>query len=216
MSKIFSVNHLVLIGAAAMAATLAVLGAGCSDKPKGPTTSYADPSSIQAHNLPYTSAYLNYFGTLTETKMYAVNRTGEVDFILEANNTVHDKESYTYDKTSFNYTGNADEVYSPGVTLLKFPFKTGDSWEWKGYYRLGGRDRSARATITTSGVRLLTLVGEFDTILVVCKLEIESGSIEPVQKEMKFWFAPGKGLIQREIEHSMSRLPMPTRSDDEG
>ena len=204
----------MLFGAAALIATLAVLGIGCSQKADGKTARY-DAKSMQAHKLPYTEAYINYAGTLSEAKMSAVNRSGEVDFLFMIDGTLHEKESYKYDDESFRFTRCNDEIYSPGLTLLQFPFNAGDEWTWSGLYRIGDRDRKASAVIKTSSERLYTLAGEFDTVLVVCELEIESGSIEPVYKELKFWFVPGKGLIRRESQHSPSREPMEPRQDSD-
>ena len=208
-------KNLLLFGAAALIATLATLGTGCSKKPSGSTTRYT-AKDMQAHKLPYTKAYINYGGSLAETNMSAVNRSGEVDFLFMVDGTLHEKESYKYDDKSFRFTGDAGDQYSPGITLLLFPFEAGDDWMWSGVYVMAGRDpKKASAKITTSSERLTTLAGEYDTVLVVCDLKIESGSIDPVHKELKFWFAPGKGLIRREIEFSPSREPMEPRPDSE-
>lgn len=215
MNSSLSVKNLVLFAAAALTATVATLFIGCSQKPDVSNTQYT-AQDMQAHKLPYTKAYINYGGSLAETNVSAVNRSGEVDFLFMVDGTLHERESYKYDDESFRFAGDAGDKYSPGITLLKFPFNAGDEWTWSGAYRIGDQeDKSASAKITTSSERLATLAGEYDTVMVVVDLEIESGSINPVHKELKFWFVPGTGLIRREIEHSTSREPMQPRPDSE-
>ena len=187
----------------------------CSKQQTGSEGHFSDAEAIQAHSLPYTRAYINYQGMLTESKVSAISRTGEVDFLFEVDDQIHIKESYSYDEKTFRYLGDADEHYSPGITLLQFPFDTGDSWQWSGQYSFDETQYDSKAEIKTASERLTTLAGEYDTIVVTCNLEIDSGSLSPVLKELKFWIVPGKGIVRREIQFGASREPMPNVSEDE-
>lgn len=173
---------------------------------------YERNSQINPQRLPYSDAYFLPVGIIVETVMSSDESPGAVDFALTSKGTLIDVEHYRYDETSFNYIGNDDETFEPGIPLLKYPFSVGDEWKWSGLYKFGGKDRKASAKIKTTSEVLNTVVGQFSTIKVTADLEIESGIGSIVQFPLVFWIAPDKGIIKREFPYSGTREPMPLKT----
>lgn len=201
---------LILAGALTFTVSLAVMGCFGSKHGAAKGDLFVSNEELQTYALPYSNAYLILGGTPHETKMVSDKTSSKVSFTLSAHGTALDEENYSFDSKAFNYLGNKSYgEFSPGISILKFPFNVGDSWEWSGTYLFGGKDRAASANVSTDAEKLNTVAGEFNAVKVTVALEIESGGMSPVKQDLVFWFAPNRGLVRREFEYSGTREPMP-------
>lgn len=127
---------------------------------------------------------------------------------LLAHGQVLETETYRVQESSFDLVSAAGEKYSEPLSLLKFPFRVGDSWNWVGTMSAGEAPHKATAAITTtSETVLMPTAGATPAILVVVDLSISGGGPTPAKRKMRFWFSEGKGLIRRQFGDASSREP---------
>lgn len=94
--------------------------------------------------------------------------------------------------------GSLGDFFEPPIPLLKFPMTVGDQWTWTGE-NLSGDLHKASAKITTSE--------QPTTVRVQVELALDSGTGVPAKRTMTFVFAPGRGVVRREIGESSTRIP---------
>lgn len=176
-------------------------------------TSYKSNDEIKPYTQPYSDAYLLFGSATLETKLVTKVTPGSVQYDFLKGDTLIDKEQYRYNEKEFQYVGNENEVFTPGIPLLKYPFNVGDSWEWAGTYRWANLEREAVAIIKTQKEKIGTVIGEFDTIKVSVELTISAEMKTPSIQSFIFWIAPNKGIVQREFQNSGSREPMPVNNN---
>lgn len=199
-----------LVGAGA---ALALFGCPKTPTPTGPIQHFAKIDDFQPYVQPYSRAYI-LVPTPIETEVVTEKGTGTVRFKFMYHDEAMDEEAYAFTDTQFLYTGNATDSYEPGIPLAKFPLGVGESWDWAGVYRYTGQDRKAKARVSTSGEKLKTVAGEFDTVRVEVELEIASGAQKPATDRLTFWLAPKRGVVRRESEFGYTREPMPVKESD--
>jgi hypothetical protein len=90
------------------------------------------------------------------------------------------------------------ERFSPPLTLLRFPMKIGDRFDWTGKLLVGNRPLDSQAAATTETSRLDLATGSLETVHVTIQLRISDGSPKPAERKLEFWFARGKGPVKRD------------------
>jgi hypothetical protein len=200
-------------GGAAFFATLFTLGCFGVHGEQSIAQRYTKPEDIQPATLAYDKAYVIFAGNPVATTVSSSVEGGQTVFTFEGEGSVIDVEKYSSDESSFRFVGTETETYSPGITILRFPFEVGEEWTWGGKYKLSPEEREATAKVKTAEERLNTVAGEFMTVRVTVDLSIESGTAKPVNQKLTFWFAPKRGIVRREFQYSTTREPMPPSED---
>lgn len=120
-----------------------------------------------------------------------------------------EREKYFFDKSHFAFAFGPAESYDPPITLLKFPFKVGDSYSWKGQQTIGRTKRPGTASISTSTDVLDLPDIKTETIKVNVDLNVQTGSPGGTQTNLVFWIQPGHGVVKRDLGRSSNREPRP-------
>lgn len=195
----------------ALSFAVAVAGCGCKSGSgaagEGPLISA--PSELEPTAMSYESSLLNMGGTEVAVD---VRRVRERPFTLELvgpASVVFEREVYDAADDAFFLRETDGERYDPPVPLLKFPMRAGQSWEWKGATLTGDIVHEAQADIhTATDDVLLSGKTEHDMIRVDVDLSIDSGVAgQPAKRRLQFWFAKGKGLVQRKFGDYSARFP---------
>ncbi len=162
--------------------------------------------------LPYTDAQIIIYGTNIDARLEADRSEGTLELAILTDDQVVERENYKFSEGSFKFAGTMDDTYDPPVPLVKFPMEVGDTWSWGGTIKSAGIEREATAKIASSNEVLNISGGPYETVLVTVNIWIDADQEEKAERSMKFWFVPGKGIIQRDYEHSMTRTSKPTES----
>ena len=187
----------------------------------GTTTSRPpiDAADLKPDALPYASGLLVMGGTELAVKVEK-KQVSEREFklisSLAQSGTKLEEETYLLDKTTFQYVGTNVESFDPPLTIANLPFTVPSNWEWTGKYVWDQQNgpMKAKATITAEPSPLNLPGGQFDdAILSLVKLTIEEPNGNTADLELKFWLAPGRGVIQREIAASSTRQPAPQQTE---
>jgi hypothetical protein len=118
-----------------------------------------------------------------------------------------ERELYRTDGNGFFLVEAALENYDPPIMLLKFPLTVGEHWTWKGKVTSGGQVREAEANVTTASEGLLLASGTVDCVLVEVRLKLVGAAVAVPERRLSFWFAPGKGIAQRQFGGGSKRAP---------
>lgn len=195
----------VVLLAALVAAPLAV---SCFQR--GIAEQYASNREVMPQLLPYERAYLLMVGAVIESEMRAKTTANTVEFDFVSNGTTMDSEKYSFSDDFFAYVGDQGQVFEPGIPLMKYPYRKGDSWKWSGDYRLINSEvqKKATAKVKTQEESINTVLGQFATIKVTVELSIETDQTNPATQKLEFWIAPNKGIIKRDFLYGGGREPM--------
>ncbi|RYG27220.1 hypothetical protein EON82_00030 [bacterium] len=124
----------------------------------------------------------------------------EVTVTLQVQGETLEQEVYESSPEAFRLVTATDDSFAPSIDLLRFPAREGASWEWDGKVVYAGVSRPASATVTLSkhGEELLSAVH--------LKISADPGRPE-LQRDLKFWFTKGKGVVRRSFGEVSSRRP---------
>lgn len=168
---------------------------------------YSNAEALKPEATPYKLANLILGGTKIPVELKEELKDNKISWIWLTQNTEIEKEVYISTPQNFSLSAGPAESFNPAIPLLKFPFKVGDSYTYKGAQTYGKVKRDATAKITSTNDILNTEMGVFETVLVTIDLNVASGSPGGTNSSFKFWFSPGKGIIKREFGFNSSRLP---------
>lgn len=129
----------------------------------------------------------------------------DVDLMLHGSS--YDQEQYVAKAGSFGLITAALETYEPAIPLLKFPMSAGDRWTWEGQARAGSEVTRATADISTSESTEWICGASVDAVKATVDVRLIPSRGAPIEREMVFYFAPGKGLFKREFGTSSIREP---------
>ena len=132
-------------------------------------------------------------------------RTGDTLVLsLRVSDVEIEREVYSFAGGAFSLVEAMGMVYEPPIPLLTAVSRIGDERKWQGKLRWASeRTASSTATIALSEDRLDN--SDQAAILVTVELGVESGAKSAAKREMKFWFVPGKGLLQRDFASGTKR-----------
>lgn len=124
----------------------------------------------------------------------------EVTIALQVLGENLEREVYETSPEAFRILTTTEDSFAPGIDLIHFPAKPGESWDWDGKVVYAGVSRPAKAQITLSqdGKDLLSDV----------RLRISADPGRPeLQRQLRFWFSKGKGVVRRAFGEVSSRRP---------
>jgi hypothetical protein len=147
-------------------------------------------------------------GTKLPVTVQSSNSNGIYEIDLMANDVAIDKEVYDVHPDVFNISSMGEETFNPPLSILKNQTHIGDSWTWTGKLD-SGMKRDCRANISSHSEKLFGSE-QADAIVVVVELKMDSGGPTPAERQLRFWFAPGKGLLKREFGSGSVREPVST------
>ena len=193
-------------------AVLAMLSGGC--QPAVPPA--AKVSDFVPAKAPYTDAALVLSGTRLPVRLEVEQSGSEIVFFLKSKHgEVLEHEAYTVDASRFALWRAGGELYDPVIPLLTDPLKVGSKWEWKGQMRLAVDGKPAEGpTTSTPATAAVSLVndqlnlrsGASEALRVDVLLKMDSGTAQPAERKLSFWFVAGKGMVKREFAASSTRI----------
>ncbi|MFZ4508440.1 MAG: hypothetical protein ACOYON_12170 [Fimbriimonas sp.] len=196
---------------ALLGSALVALGVnGCTSPPEAKgKVAFFDASALKPDALPGERAQLILAGTEVNVALKQEQKGTKTHLLLLAHDEVFEHELYDSSPTAFRLENASDNVYTPGIDLLRFPLAFGDQWDWKGKETVGGISRNASAGITTVADKLYIDGVPVETVQVSVDLKLEAEGSGPVaHRKLAFWFAPGKGVIRREFGSASVRQPV--------
>lgn len=210
MSRVVRRPATIALTIASMVLLLAVYIMGCRST-GGPQvssgSSLPDRKEMQPDALFAPQAELVFSGTRVPVKMVRKTSPGGVSFDLMAMNSVIEVERYSVTDQVFGLIEMSNEIYSPPLVLLNFPMNLGDTWEWKGSQTSGPIDHKAWAKMISAQETLPE--NGLPTIRITVDLSVDdSGSAKPSERQLKFWFAKGRGIVKRTYGDVMIRRPV--------
>ena len=125
----------------------------------------------------------------------------EVTIVLQVLGETLEREVYETQPDVFRILTATDDSFAPGIDLVRFPAQPGATWEWSGKVVYAGISRPATAQISLSqdGKDLLSDVR--------LKILADPGRPE-LQRQLRFWFSKGKGVVRREFGDVSARRPV--------
>jgi hypothetical protein len=195
----------------AMAAMMALTACGHrNNSTVGPNpVPFGSRDELKANASPGSTAVLVLAGTRVPVKVVRTQEDNDETLDLKAHDELVESESYRDTDQAFQLVVAADERFVPPIDLIRYGGHIGDSWDWTGHILNGDSPLPAKGIISTD--RDVVYVGPvaISSIAVNVTLTIAAGGGLPaVQRSLKFWIAPGKGVIQREFGRQVSvRLP---------
>jgi len=149
-------------------------------------------------------------GTPYPVTVKPFERGDDIRFDFVSHDEVFESELYEQTATMFFVIEAADERYVPAMPILRFPLTIGDSWKWEGEIVSSGISYKAGATITTGSEDLYFSGMKHHTVRVLVRISLEANpGKSPLERELTFWFEPGKGIIKREFGSASEREPSP-------
>lgn len=196
-------------------AALAVLAlAGCDGKSggtdlkqQGTGARLSGPEDLKPDASPGENAKLVIRGTEIPVTVAHTRRDDHVVLAMQAHGEELESELYKVGASDFSLVSAAGETYAPAIPLIWFPLNVGDVKTWKGTMATGGEKRNAEATITTASDTLADVAGSPSVIRVVVKLKLDNGTPTMAERDLTFWFAPGRGVLKREFGRGLTREP---------
>lgn len=187
--------------AALVVAIMALLAAFCAKAQSGKSQQDIEPDAS-----PGDKALLVYAGPKVPVTVVYSKSGSDEKIELKAEDLVVETEEYSSTKQVFALKSAAGESFDPPVPLMKFPFRLGDKYSWKGTLDFSGK-RDASGEITTSEGKVSE--GDHDTPAVLCtaKIAIDGGGDKPAVRELKFWIVVHRGVLAREIGQGVRRQP---------
>ena len=135
-----------------------------------------------------------------DVKLLHKKQGSEVTIVLQVLGEDLEREVYEAQPDAFRILTATDDSFAPGIDLLRFPAAPGASWEWSGKVVYAGISRPATAQIALSQ--------EGNELLSDVRLNISADPGRPeLQRELKFWFAKGKGVVRRAFGDVSARRP---------
>jgi hypothetical protein len=171
---------------------------------------FASPSDLKPEASPGTDAVLVARGMKIPVEIKHTVENANVLVSLFSHGEEIEAEHYVRSGTGFELVSAAGEIYHPPLPLLWFPLTVGDEREWNGQMESGGEKRNASAKISILTDQLFEAVGSPQAVKVQVNLEIQNGTPTPADRQLVFWFVPGKGALKREFGKGLTRVPTPT------
>lgn len=206
-------RHRPLIGAVV---TLAVIGLGVWGCDKGQKvvggrqslpSSFSRQEELKPETFPYDEGYLVLAGTQIPVTLEESKEGNILTFAVKANGALIEREQYQSDESGFRFLGGPGITFQPAIPLVRYPMKSDEKWEWSGKMVQSGSTYDAKAEIAAKSELLNTAAGEFMTLMIQVDLKLDVGTKEPAVRSLKFWIAPGDGVIRREFGASSTREP---------
>ncbi len=206
-------RHRPLIGAFI---TLSIIGLGVWGCDKGskivegtqrlPAT-FTRQEDLKPETFPYDEGFLVLAGTQIPVTLEESKEGNILTFAVKANGALIEREQYQFDEAGFRFLGGPGITFQPAIPLVRYPMKSDEKWEWSGKMVQSGETYDAKAEIAAKSELLNTAAGEFMTLMIQVDLKLDVGTKEPAVRLLKFWIAPGEGVIRREFGASSSREP---------
>ncbi len=168
---------------------------------------YPNNTSLNPELTPDKNANLILGGTKIPVELKETLADGKITWTWMTQGTEIEKEVYSTTPQKFALISGPAESFNPAIPLIKFPFKVGDSYSYKGSQTFGMVKREATAKITSSNDKLNLETGVYETVLVTIELNVASGTPGGTNSTFKFWFSPTKGMVKREFGFSSTRQP---------
>lgn len=189
---------------------------GCQsagEKGLGPVHRLAE---VKPDATPGERATLSMVGSDSTVDVEATRTGDTLVFSLKAFDVEIEREVYSLAGGGFALVEAMGMTYEPPIPLLTEVSRIGDVRDWRGKLRWAAdRTASGTATITLSQSRLEA--PDEPAILVTVELAVDSGARSPAKRAMKFWFVPGKGLLQRDFASGTKRtVPVEPSEDESG
>jgi len=153
---------------------------------------------------PYKKAQLILDKTPITVDLKRTTEGNNVVLSLAALGTVVETEHYLDDPSQFSFLGLNEERYDPALPILKFPFKIGDAWTWKGDYVVASAVKiPCEATLNVTEEPLNRPGLPTKAFRVTVKMTMEEGA----KRDLSFWFGRDAGVVMRQVGQSSSREP---------
>ncbi|MCU0316216.1 MAG: hypothetical protein MUC92_06460 [Fimbriimonadaceae bacterium] len=175
-----------------------------------PDRTYQTMEELGPEVLPGTEANLIMQGTVIPVTLSHETNGESLTLKLQSSGVLVAEERYRVIPGLFQFVGASGESYVPPITLAKFPQANRANWDWDGKVMLASQSYPAKATIASSPDHLNSAGGHFETMLVTVELEVSVGAKDPSRRTLKFWMAPGKGVVKRELGSNATREPRAT------
>lgn len=183
----------------------------CSSKPPAHATTRsgsgeelaASAAVLKPGASPGATATLRLGSSLTtEFEVTLRQHTAGPEVVLElmSGGETLEREVYDAQAQAFRLVAAADDGFAPPIEIVRYPAHDGDVWDWKGKVVYAGSTHDANATIT------LSKDGEAIRSVVDLKVSADEGRPD-LERSMKFWFEPGKGVVRRAFGDVSSRRP---------
>lgn len=156
---------------------------------------------------PYKRANLILSGTVVPVQVAMQKKAGTTKFSLSAHGVVLEEEAYQEDEGGFRLVGAGGERYDPPITLIPQPHRAGEQSKWVGQIVIGLLAIDAKATMSSARETLNAPGGPYDALRVDVRLYLDGGEPQPVTRDLRFWFAKGKGIVKREFGSGSTREP---------
>jgi hypothetical protein len=170
----------------------------------GPTISSAD--DLNPTSMPYKNAKMSLEGSTFQVEMHSETDGHDFAIELSRDGEPFDREAYQAFPNQFSLVKAAGEECDPPIPLLNFPMKVGEHWTWQGTTSASGDDLTADAAVTTS--QKTTFIGTLPVSSVMVDVMLTIHGSKPIKRELKFYFAKGKGLFRREFGDNSVREPV--------
>jgi hypothetical protein len=146
-------------------------------------------------------------GTKIPVSLRRIGTGEDFGYSLLAHEEEIEREQYRLSDKEFDLVTADSDKFQPPLPLLRFPMKTGDSWEWKGTMKEGETDRPTTARITSFSTDLVLANLHNQAVKIVADLSISSGTPVPAQRTLTFWFTAEGGVVKREFGAGSARMP---------
>jgi len=196
----------------ALALAMACLG-GCFPRslphaPAHESLFLRDAQTVRADRVASADGELILAGSAVEVTIKPVRRGDELEITLLAHDRALERERYRTNAHGFALMEAAGERYDPALPLLRFPMQVPERWDWSGTVVTGGRRQSAKARVATELETLNIPGGPYRTVRIDVTLTVTSGTT-PVERALRWWIAPGQGIVRREFGTGSARGPRP-------
>lgn len=161
--------------------------------------------TLAPDTLPYQEGSLILAGTEYPVEVRQVRSADTVEFVIERQGEVLETERYFGDDTSFRLVQGGGATYVPGIPLILYGRDLSEPQTWSGEVREAERNHRAEASIRATREPLNIPGGRFDAFLIDVQLRIASDPV--VDRAMKFWFVPSRGIVKREFGTTSTRQP---------
>lgn len=155
--------------------------------------------------LPYEQGSLILAGTEYPIEMRQVRSPGSVEFVLERQGEVLEVERYVGDDGSFRLVQGGGATYLPAIPLILYGRDLSEPQTWNGEVKETDVTNVAAAQIRATREPINIPGGRYDAYRIDVRLRIDSRPA--VDRAMKFWFVPNRGIVKREFGSTSTRLP---------
>jgi len=177
-----------------------------------PIDAIRSEKSLSPDALPYERGSLILAGTEYPIEIRQVRSPGSVEFVLERQGEVLEIERYVGDESSFRLVQGGGATYLPAIPLIFYGRDLSEPQTWNGEVKevdvahvAAAQIRAAREPINIPGGRYDAYRIDVQLRRIDVQLRIDS---EPaVDRQMKFWFVPNRGIVKREFGSTSTRLP---------